>query len=39
MSAYEAYFSGKLHRHELSQEDIDSSLSELHTPEIPDTAA
>ena len=39
MSAYEAYFSGKLHRHELSQQDIDSSLADLHTPEIPDTAA
>jgi len=39
MSAYEAYFSGKLERHELSQQDIDTAISKIDTPEIPETAA
>jgi tryptophan synthase beta chain len=34
MSAYEAYFSGKLTEHELTEEEIHSSLSELDTPTI-----
>ncbi len=38
MSAYEAYFAGKLHRHELSQQDIDTAISKIDTPEIPATA-
>ena len=39
MSAYEAYFSGKLHRHQLSQDDVDAAISAIDTPEIPETAA
>ena len=39
MSAYEAYFSGKLESHELSQQEIDSAISKIDTPEIPETAA
>ena len=39
MSSYEAYFAGKLHRHQLSQEDVDSALAAIDTPEIPETAA
>ncbi|MCB1175514.1 MAG: TrpB-like pyridoxal phosphate-dependent enzyme [Leptospiraceae bacterium] len=35
MSAYDAYFSGKLEEHELTEAEINSSLSELTTPEIP----
>ena len=38
MSAYEAYFAGKLERHELSQQDIDTAISKIDTPEIPATA-
>ena len=34
MSAYDAYFSGKLQKHEVTQEEIKSSLAELATPEI-----
>ena len=34
MSAYESYFSGKLTEHELTEEEIHSSLSELDTPTI-----
>ncbi len=34
MSAYEAYLSGNLVEHELTQEEIQSSLAELNTPEI-----
>ncbi len=34
MAAYENYFSGKLVEHELTQEEINSSLAELSTPEI-----
>ena len=39
MSAYEAYFSGKLERHELSQQEIDTAIADMDTPEIPATAA
>ncbi len=35
MSAYDAYFSGKLEDHELSQSEIESSLADLQTPTIP----
>ena len=38
MSAYEAYFAGKLHRHELSQQDVDDAIAKIDTPEIPATA-
>lgn len=38
MSAYEAYFAGRLERHELSQKDIDDSIADIDTPEIPETA-
>ena len=34
MAAYEAYFSGKLTEHELTENEIHSSLSELDTPTI-----
>lgn len=34
MAAYESYFSGKLTEHELTEEEIHSSLSELDTPTI-----
>jgi tryptophan synthase beta chain len=34
MAAYESYFSGKLIEHELTEEEIHSSLSELDTPTI-----
>jgi tryptophan synthase beta chain len=34
MSAYDAYFSGKLEEHELTTAEIDSSLAELDTPTI-----
>jgi len=34
MASYESYFSGKLIEHELSEEEIASSLSELTTPTI-----
>jgi len=36
MSAYEAYFSGKLVEHELTEEEILASLAELDTPTIDD---
>jgi len=35
MSAYDAYFSGKLERHELTQMEIDTALALIDTPEIP----
>lgn len=35
MAAYEAYFDGKLEKHETTQEAINASLAELDTPEIP----
>ena len=38
MSAYEAYFVGELHRHELSQQDVEDAISKIDTPEIPATA-
>lgn len=34
MAAYEAYFEGKLTKHETTQESIDASIAELDTPEI-----
>lgn len=34
MAAYEAYFAGKLERHELTQETIDKSVAQLDTPTI-----
>ncbi len=34
MKAYQDYFEGKLVRHELTDEEISSSLAELNTPEI-----
>ncbi len=34
MSAYDDYFAGKLKEHELTEEEISSSLAELDTPEI-----
>ncbi|MFZ1863156.1 MAG: hypothetical protein WAU39_02945, partial [Polyangiales bacterium] len=37
MSAYEAYFAGKLERHELSQQDVDAAIAQIDTPEIPAT--
>ena len=35
MKAYDDYFSGKIKSHELSQEEIDNSISKLNTPTIP----
>lgn len=35
MKAYEDYFEGKIHRHELTTAEIEASLAELDTPEIP----
>ncbi|MBW7886242.1 MAG: TrpB-like pyridoxal phosphate-dependent enzyme [Caldilineaceae bacterium] len=35
MSAYEAYFAGKLQRHELTQEEIDAAVALIDTPAIP----
>jgi len=34
MAAYEAYFAGKLTKHELTQAEIDRSIAELETPEV-----
>lgn len=34
MKAYEDYFAGKIEKHELTDEDIQASLSKLSTPEI-----
>ncbi len=34
MKAYEDYFAGKIKQHELSQEEINASISRLETPEI-----
>ena len=34
MSAYEAYFAGKLQEHTLTTEEIEKSLAELDTPTI-----
>ncbi len=35
MAAYEAYFAGKLERHELTQEEIDAAIAKIDTPEVP----
>lgn len=35
MKAYDDYFEGKIVRHELTQEEINASISKLNTPEIP----
>lgn len=35
MKAYDDYFDGKIVKHELSQEEINASISKLNTPEIP----
>lgn len=35
MAAYEAYFAGKLERHDLSQADVDSAVAKIQTPEKP----
>ena len=34
MAAYEAYFAGKLQKHELTQADIDEALADIDTPEV-----
>ena len=39
MSAYEAYFSGRLERHELTQQDVDAAIADIDTPEIPAAAS
>ena len=36
MSAYDAYFSGQLQRHELTEQDVQTALSQIDTPEIPE---
>ncbi|SHI55377.1 TrpB-like pyridoxal phosphate-dependent enzyme [Pseudozobellia thermophila] len=36
MKAYDDYFEGKIVRHELTQDEINASISRLNTPEIPD---
>jgi tryptophan synthase beta chain len=35
MAAYEAYFAGKLERHELSQAEIDAAVAKIQTPSAP----
>jgi len=35
MSAYEDYFAGKLEKHELTQDEIDSAVALIDTPEVP----
>lgn len=35
MKAYDDYFDGKIVKHELSQEEINTSIARLNTPEIP----
>jgi len=35
MAAYEAYFAGKLERHELSQAEIDAAVGKIDTPSSP----
>lgn len=35
MKAYDDYFGGKIVKHELSQEEINVSIAQLNTPEIP----
>ncbi|MEZ5365311.1 MAG: TrpB-like pyridoxal phosphate-dependent enzyme [Bryobacterales bacterium] len=34
MAAYEAYFAGKLEKHELSQEEIDDAIAHIDAPEV-----
>ena len=35
MSAYEAYFDGKLHKHELTQAEVDTAVGLIDTPRVP----
>lgn len=35
MAAYDAYFSGKLQRHELSQAEVDAAVAKIQTPSEP----
>jgi tryptophan synthase beta chain len=35
LTAYEAYFSGKLERHEMSQAEIEAALARIDTPAVP----
>ena len=35
MSAYEAYFDGRLERHEMTQEEIDAAVAKIDTPQVP----
>ncbi|MEM7534587.1 MAG: TrpB-like pyridoxal phosphate-dependent enzyme [Chloroflexota bacterium] len=35
MSAYEAYFAGKLERHELTQDEVNDAVAKINTPESP----
>jgi len=35
MKAYDDYFAGKITKHELTQEEINASLAQLNTPDIP----
>ena len=32
MASYEAYFAGRLERHELSQKEIDAAIAKIDTP-------
>ncbi len=34
MSAYEAFFAGKLERHELTQEEVNDAVAKINTPEV-----
>jgi tryptophan synthase beta chain len=35
MSAYEAYFAGKLEKHELTQDEVDAAVAKIDTPTAP----
>ena len=35
MAAYEAYFAGRLQKHEMTQEEIEAALAQIDTPAIP----
>ena len=35
MAAYEDYFAGTLHKHELTQDEVDHAIAQIDTPEIP----
>jgi tryptophan synthase beta chain len=35
MAAYEAYFAGKLQKHELTQDEIDAAVGKIQTPSEP----